>query len=65
MTSNALLEAFKAEGHGWSAGLVEVLEDFESRLQLLGSDPERQPGNGGKEGETEGDTKSASGGLQE
>lgn len=39
MMSNPLLEAFRNQGHGWSGPLVELLEDFERRLQLLGSDP--------------------------
>lgn len=62
---NPLLEKFKSEGHVWAASLVELLEDFERRLQLLGSDP--QPGNGGDEGgaEAEGDTESASGSIPE
>lgn len=61
---NPLIEKFKSEGHVWSPSLVEVLEDFERRLQLLGSDP--QPGNGGYEsGQAEGDTESVSGSIQE
>ena len=39
MIPNPLLEAFRNEGHGWSGGLVELLEDFEVRLQMLESDP--------------------------
>jgi hypothetical protein len=35
---NPLIEQFRNEGHGWAAPLVEVLEDFEVRLQLLESD---------------------------
>ena len=36
---NPLVEKFRNEGHAWSGPLVEVLEDFEIRLQLLESEP--------------------------
>ena len=35
---NPLLEAFEGEGHGWAGRLLEVLKDFESRLQVLESE---------------------------
>lgn len=67
MMSNPLLEAFRNEGHGWAASLLALLDDFERRLQELGSDPpETQPGNGGSEdGEDQSGTESASGSVQE
>lgn len=45
---NPLLETFRTEGHAWAGPLVEVLEDFEIRLQLLESEP------GGLAGKTSG-----------
>lgn len=36
---NPLVEAFRNEGHAWAGPLVEVLEDFEIRLQMLESEP--------------------------
>lgn len=36
---NPLVETFRNQGHGWSGPLVEVLEDFEIRLQMLESEP--------------------------
>ena len=35
---NPLVEAFRNEGHGWARRLIEVLEDFEVRLQMLESE---------------------------
>lgn len=43
MMLNPLLEAFRNEGHGWAAPLLAVLEDFERRLQELGSEPGDTP----------------------
>lgn len=36
---NPLVEAFRNQGHGWAGPLLEVLEDFEIRLQMLESEP--------------------------
>lgn len=66
MMENPLLEAFRGEGHAWSGPLLAVLDDFERRLQELGSDPpEAQPGNGGNHDADESGTESASGEIQE
>lgn len=64
---NPLLEAFRSEGHAWAAPLLAILDDFERRLQELGSDPpETQPGNGGNQNAAdESGTESASGSVQE
>lgn len=74
--TNPLLEAFRNEGHSWSGRLLDVLQDFETRLQTLGSDPgdtpvsyhdtvaaEYLPGNGGDE--SEGGTESDPGSVPE
>lgn len=45
---NPILEAFRNEGHAWAGPLMEVLEDFEIRLQMLESEP------GGPESKTTG-----------
>ena len=34
---NPLLEAFRDEGHVWATRLIDLLEDFEIRLQILES----------------------------
>lgn len=66
MMLNPMLEAFRNEGHAWAAPLLALLDDFERRLQELGSDPGDPPvsyhdthaaeyppaGNGGTEDES-------------
>lgn len=36
---NPLVESFRDQGHAWAGPLLEVLEDFEIRLQMLESEP--------------------------
>lgn len=72
MVANPLLEAFRNQGHVWAGPLLAVLDDFERRLQELGSEPgdapvSDLPGNGGSEDEDEdeSDTESATGNVPE
>lgn len=68
MVANPLLEAFRNQGHIWAGPLLALLEDFERRLQELGSEPgdaplgaEYLPGNGGSEDES--NTESSTGNV--
>lgn len=74
MVANPLLEAFRNQGNPWAGPLLAVLDDFERRLQELGSEPgdapvsyhdslgaEYLPGNGGSEDES--NTESSTGNV--